>query len=402
MTFDKILTPEVTDILNNLENNGFEAFLVGGCVRDAILKRDCCDIDIATNASAQQMTEIFKTYEIMTAGFEFGTVNVKGKLGNIFDITSFRLEGEYLDGRHPSSVTFGGDIHTDLARRDFTVNSLAVNLHGELVDDFGGLNDCAARLIKCVRKPKLRFCEDYLRILRALRFSAVLDFSIERQTADAIHKLSSLVADIPPERACEELRKMLSTAHNQRLKKLLIDFSDVFENLFTGCFLKEAAERIGILQCEINFILKAAIIFSKANLSDCRLLNHKNFFTKSEEKLFYSLLNADSQKLQNRKDTVKYAVQLGKDNIGTLAALKRNIPDELKFINDIQSDINAGLFAFSVGDLAVKGTDLIEIGLHGKTIGNALNSLLNCVQDKRLPNEKNTLLDYAKNIFLQS
>lgn len=402
MTFDKILTPEVTDILNNLEINGFEAFLVGGCVRDAILKRDCCDIDIATNASAQQMTEIFKTYEIMTAGFEFGTVNVKGKLGNIFDITSFRLEGEYLDGRHPSSVTFGGDIHTDLARRDFTVNSLAVNLHGELVDDFGGLNDCAARLIKCVREPKLRFCEDYLRILRALRFSAVLDFSIERQTADAIHKLPSLAADIPPERACEELRKMLSAAHNQRLKKLLIDFSDVFENLFTGCFLKEAAERIGILQCETNFILKAAIIFSKANLFDCRLLNHKNFFSKSEEKLFYSLLDADSHKLQSRKDAVKYTVQLGKGNTKIFAALKMSAPEEQNFINDIQNDINTGQFPFSVGELAVKGTDLIDIGLHGKAIGDALKFLLDCVQNKELPNERNTLINYVKNIFLQS
>lgn len=402
MTFDKILTTEVSDILNNLENNGFEAFLVGGCVRDTILKRDCRDIDIATNASAAQMTEIFKTYEIMTAGYEFGTVNVKGKNGNIFDITSFRLEGEYHDGRHPSYVAFGGDIHTDLARRDFTVNSLAVNRHGELVDDFNGLKDCTVRQIKCVREPKLRFCEDYLRILRALRFSSVLNFSIERLTADAIHELSELVANIPPERASEELRKMLSTPHNQRLKNLLIDFSDVFGILFACTSVKEAAERIGNLENETNFILKSVMIFSDANLSDCRFLNHKNFFTKSEEKLFYSLLNADSQKLQNRKDTVKYAVQLGKDNICTLAALKRNIPDELKFINDIQSDINAGLFAFSVGDLAVKGTDLIEIGLHGKTIGDALNSLLNCVQDKRLPNEKNTLLDYAKNIFLQS
>lgn len=400
MTFDRILTPETTDILNNLEANGFEAFLVGGCVRDAILKRDCCDIDIATNALPEQMVNIFKAYEIMTGGVEFGTVNVKGKSGNIFDITSFRQEGEYRDGRHPSYVEFGADVHTDLARRDFTVNSLAVNRHGELVDDFNGLKDCTERQIKCVREPKLRFREDYLRILRALRFCAVLDFSIEQQTARAIHDLSPLVADIPTGRAAEELKKMLSTPHNLRLKKLLIDFSDVFELLFACRSTKEAADRIGDLGNETNFTVKSAMI-SDVNSTDSRLINHKNFFSKSEKKLFYSLLNADSQKLQNRKDAVKYAVQLGKGNIGILAALKRHSPEELKFINDVQSDINAGRFAFCVGDLAVTGTDLIGIGLHGKAIGNALNSLLDNVQDGKLPNEKDALLDYAKSVLLR-
>lgn len=401
MTFDKILTPEVADILNNLEYNGFEAFLVGGCVRDAILGRKCRDVDIATNASAQQIAKIFKTYEIITAGFEFGTINVKGKSGNIFDITPFRLEGEYLDGRHPSSVTFGGDIHTDLARRDFTVNSLAVNLRGELVDDFGGLNDCTVRQIKCVREPTPRFCEDYLRILRALRFSAVLDFSIEQQTACAIHELSSLAANISPQRACEECKKLFSTPHNRQLEKLLTDFSDVFETLFACEVPKKAAERIGKLQNETNAILKLAMLFSKTNISTCRLFTHKNFFSKTEKTLFYSLCAADSHKLRNRKDTVKYAVQLGKERIHILAALKQSAPDEQKCINDIQNDINSGLFPFSVGELAVKGTDLIEIGLSGKAIGCTLKCLLNCVQNKELPNEKNTLLNYTKNNFVQ-
>ena len=113
MTFSNILTSEVTDILSQLETNGFSAFLVGGCVRDAILNRECNDIDIATNATTAQMLEIFASYETQTAGIGFGTVNVRGKSGNIFDITSFRQEGEYIDGRHPSSVTFSGDIHTD-------------------------------------------------------------------------------------------------------------------------------------------------------------------------------------------------------------------------------------------------------------------------------------------------
>ncbi len=400
MTFSNILTSEVTDILNQLEINGFEAFLVGGCVRDAILKRDCNDIDIATNATTAQMLEIFASYETQTAGIGFGTVNVKGKFGNIFDITSFRQEGEYIDGRHPSSITFSGDIHTDLARRDFTVNSLAVNRHAELVDDYGGLNDCITRQIKSVRTATVRFSEDYLRILRALRFSAVLDFSVEEQTARAINELSHLCAKIPQERAFEELKKLFSTPYNLRLSDLLVTFPDVFNILFSVTDIKKTAERIKKLESETNFILKLAMIFFETNPPDCKLLHNKNFFSKSDEKLLHSLHHADMQKLQNRTDVVKIFNLLGKENVKLSAILKSNSPTEKELIHQVQIDINAGLFPFAVNELAVKGTDLINLGLSGKTIGNALEKVLFCVQNKILANEKKALLDYIESTFL--
>lgn len=396
MTFSNILTSEVTDILKHLENAGFEAFLVGGCVRDAILGRECHDIDIATNAQASEMLEIFKNYETMTSGIEFGTVNVKGKSGNIFDITSFRQEGEYLDGRHPSYITFSGDIHTDLARRDFTVNALAVNLHGELVDDYGGLEDCTAKIIKCVRTAKQRFSEDYLRILRALRFSAVLDFSIEEQTAAAIRELALLTADIPPDRTFEELKKLFSSPHNLRLEKLLADFSDVFKILFPDTNLQNATKRIGKLQNETNFILKLAIIFSKAYLSDCFLLQHEHFLSKSDEKLFHSLIYIDSQKLQTRENVIKQITLLDKENFKLLSALKESYSDEKKIVTEVQNDITSGFFPFAINELNIKGTDLIAVGLQGKIIGQTLDLLLSLVQNKKLYNEKDVLLKWVK------
>lgn len=396
MIFSNILTTEVTDILKRLESAGFDAFLVGGCVRDAVLKRECNDIDIATNASAPEMLEIFKNYETMTSGIEFGTVNVKGKSGNIFDITSFRQEGEYLDGRHPSYITFSGNIHTDLARRDFTVNALAVNLHGELVDDCGGLEDCMNKLIKSVRTAKLRFSEDYLRILRALRFSAVLDFTIEEQTAAAIRELANLADNIPPERKFEELKKLFSVPNNLLLGNLLTDFSGVFKILFPNVNLQNATKRIKKLQNETNFILKLAIIFSQTDLADCFLLQHEHFLSKSDEKLFHSLLYIDSQKLQNNEDVVKQINLLGKENFRLLSPLKQSFPDESKLIDSIQNDIDSKLFPFAVNELEIKGTDLIAMGLHGKTIGQTLDLLLNLVQNKKLPNKKNILSKWVK------
>ena len=396
MTFSDILTFEITDILEHLEHNGFAAFLVGGCVRDAILKRECHDIDIATNASTSEMLEIFKEYETMTCGIGFGTVNVRGKSGNIFDITSFRQEGEYLDGRHPSYITFSGDIHTDLARRDFTVNAMAVNMHHELVDDFGGLNDCTIKQIKCVRNPKLRFSEDYLRILRALRFSSVLDFSVETQTAEAIRELSLLTENIPAERAFDELKKLFSTPYNLRLSKLLNDFPEVFNVFFPDSDLQKSAIRLETLQNEKNFILKMAITLSQTNPAKFYFLNHENFFSKSDEKFFHSLLYIDSQKLQNRNEAVKQINLLGKENLEKIRTLKKSSPTELKFINEIQNDIDNGVFPVGINELTIKGTDLISAGLHGKAIGQTLDLLLNLVQNKKLSNEKEALLEWVK------
>ena len=396
MTFSDILTFEITDILEHLEHNGFAAFLVGGCVRDAILKRECHDIDIATNASTSEMLEIFKEYETMTCGIGFGTVNVRGKSGNIFDITSFRQEGEYLDGRHPSYITFSGDIHTDLARRDFTVNAMAVNMYHELVDDFGGLNDCTIKQIKCVRNPKLRFSEDYLRILRALRFSAVLDFSVETQTAEAIRELSLLTENIPAERAFDELKKLFSTPYNLRLSKLLNVFPEVFNVFFPDSDLQKSAIRLETLQNEKNFILKMAITLSQTNPAKFYFLNHENFFSKSDEKLFHSLLYIDSQKLQNRNEAVKQINLLGKENLEKIRTLKKSSPTELKFINEIQNDIDNGVFPVGINELTIKGTDLISAGLHGKAIGQTLDLLLNLVQNKKLSNEKEALLEWVK------
>ena len=167
-------------IISEIENRGFQAYLVGGCVRDLLLGRIPEDWDIASSARPEQIMEIFGDKAYPT-GLKHGTVTVKTDR-EAFEITTFRTEGSYSDGRHPDAVTFARTIEEDLSRRDFTVNAMAIDSAGRLVDPYDGAGDLTRRLIRCVGEPERRFTEDALRILRGLRFASVLHFSIEKST----------------------------------------------------------------------------------------------------------------------------------------------------------------------------------------------------------------------------
>ncbi|MDR0952484.1 MAG: CCA tRNA nucleotidyltransferase [Oscillospiraceae bacterium] len=194
--------------LRALESRGFEAFLVGGCVRDAILGRRPADWDICTSATPQEMAGVFaRSYP---TGIKHGTLTVISR-GRALEATTYRTDGAYSDNRRPDTVSFVSDLREDLARRDFTMNAIALSSRGELVDPFGGREDLAARLIRCVGEPDARFREDALRILRALRFSAVLGFEMEAQTREAVYRNAPLIQNVARERVSAELTKALSS-----------------------------------------------------------------------------------------------------------------------------------------------------------------------------------------------
>ena len=179
----RIQIPEkAKQIISALTEAGFEAYVVGGCVRDAILGREAADWDITTNARPEQVKALFP--RTLDTGLQHGTVTVMlGKEG--FEVTTYRIDGEYLDGRHPERVIFTPSLLEDLKRRDFTINAMAYNDREGLVDAFDGLSDLRERRIRCVGDPRERFTEDALRILRAVRFSAQLDFTVEEETRQA-------------------------------------------------------------------------------------------------------------------------------------------------------------------------------------------------------------------------
>ena len=191
-----------------LEDAGFEAFAVGGCVRDSILGRTPNDWDICTAALPEETRAVFTGYRTIDTGMKHGTCTVLMDWEPL-EITTYRIDGNYSDGRHPDRVWFSRDLREDLARRDFTVNAMAVDRKGRLVDPFGGRADLAAQLIRAVGKPEDRFREDALRIIRALRFAAVLGFRIEEETADAVRSMAALCQGTSRERIFIELTKLL-------------------------------------------------------------------------------------------------------------------------------------------------------------------------------------------------
>ena len=210
------LPAKVHHIITTLQKHGYEAYAVGGCVRDSILGRRPDDWDITTSAAPFETKALFeKTFD---TGIEHGTITVLlGKEG--FEVTTYRIDGKYEDNRHPTEVTFTRNLSEDLLRRDFTINAMAYNEQDGLVDLFGGMQDLENKVIRCVGNAEARFSEDALRILRAVRFSAQLGFGIEEETQEAIRKLSPNLASISAERIQTELIKLLVSPHPERIRE---------------------------------------------------------------------------------------------------------------------------------------------------------------------------------------
>ena len=199
---------EVKTVMNKLSENGFRSYIVGGCVRDSVMGREPNDWDVTTDATPEQIKKVFSDFRTVDTGIKHGTILVvSGKYP--VETTTFRIDGEYSDNRHPDSVTFTKDIKDDLARRDFTINAMAYNDEEGLIDPFGGREDIDKKIIKCVGDPDKRFTEDALRILRGIRFASVLGFSVEDNTSAAIIRNEQLLSSIAAERINSELVKLL-------------------------------------------------------------------------------------------------------------------------------------------------------------------------------------------------
>lgn len=209
------IPPGAGQILRMLEDHGFEAFVVGGCVRDSLLGKEPHDWDITTSALPGQVKALFR--RTVDTGIQHGTVTVLIG-GEQYEVTTYRLDGEYLDGRHPSGVTFTASLREDLLRRDFTINAMAYSESAGLQDFFGGLQDLEKGVIRAVGDPEKRFGEDALRIMRAVRFAAQLGYEVEEKTLSAMKELSPTLSRISAERIASELEKTLVSPHPDRLR----------------------------------------------------------------------------------------------------------------------------------------------------------------------------------------
>ena len=214
---------DVQQIIDRLEASGHSAYIVGGCVRDAIMGRTPHDYDICTSALPDEVLTIFSDRKVIETGLKHGTVTVQGD-EDYYEVTTYRVDGEYTDGRHPDEVKFVDDVVQDLSRRDFTINAMAYNAHTGLMDPFHGYEDIKNGLIRCVGNPVNRFSEDALRIMRAVRFAATCGFTIHQDTHEAMFSLRYLLAQVSEERKTSEFCKMLVCAN----VNLLMTYRDVF------------------------------------------------------------------------------------------------------------------------------------------------------------------------------
>ncbi len=375
--------------LNTLKENGYEAFFVGGCVRDALLGRSYDDVDITTNATPDKVTELFE--HTVPTGIKHGTVTVIIDNNNI-EVTTYRTEESYSDSRHPDKVNFVTDLEDDLSRRDFTVNALAYDPSLGITDLFRGIDDLNSGIIRAVGDPQKRFSEDSLRILRAFRFSSVLGMSIEESTKTAAFKLGHLVERVSGERVLSELIKLCAG-------KIQSSFIDFINTGALSCFGisdidPELCPFKDIYPLKSDPLTKTAIFISltkhntpmiKSTLKpSSALLKLVEFFDTVTEKSLVLASRADIKRALNKHSKpllIAYISRLSLCDKTASARLSKEI-----------EDIERLSEPYSISHLRISGDDLKAVGAEGKEIGALLNKALEAVIVDPARNDKETLL----------
>lgn len=376
---------QVDTIIRILNQNGFEAFAVGGCVRDTLLGREPEDWDITTSAKPEQVKALF--HRTVDTGIQHGTVTVlMDRRG--YEVTTYRIDGEYEDGRHPKEVAFTSDLKEDLKRRDFTINAMAYSSDTGIIDAFGGVEDLENGIIRCVGDAMERFREDALRILRAIRFSAQLHFWIEDETWRAISLIAPNIANVSKERIQMELTKLLLSVRPKRMKEV---YETGISNYVSAAFARIPYERIYI----------------PANLPRKKFVRWAAFLrlVSAEEAVQVMRdLKLDNDTIGKVKTLVKWAdTDLDAEPAALRKAMSQMEPEvwdallEMKNCGeDIRSmtrKIREAGDCLSLKELAVNGQDLIAAGMKpGKEIGIMLGKLLELVLACPEKNDREILL----------
>lgn len=429
-------------IIHTLQQAGFEAYIVGGCVRDAILGKEPEDWDITTSAKPEEVKALFR--RTIDTGIAHGTVTVMfGKVG--YEVTTYRVDGKYEDHRRPKEVTFTASLIEDMKRRDFTINAMAYNDEEGLVDHFDGIGDLKRHLIKCVGEPKERFDEDALRILRAVRFAAQLGFDIDEGTQEAVRNQAVFLKEISAERIRIELTKLLMSGHPEQLKA-------AYELGITAIVLPEFDRMMETSQNNLHHMYNVGehTLHVVAKVPDTQTLRWaallhdvaKPVTKTSDEKgdHFYGhnetgvdmareilrRLKFDNATIDRVKRLVlwhdygmgqipslrsfrKSLSKMGADLFDDYVYLKRadilaqseymreEKLQNLETLKGYYRQIKEQQQCLSLKDLSVTGADLIEHGMKpGKELGTVLQYLLECVLETPELNEKETLLELAK------
>ena len=441
------LPQDVLFILDTLNNSGFEAYVVGGCVRDSLIGKKPKDWDICTNAKPKDTMEVFKNYHIIPTGLQHGTITVMLN-GEGYEITTYRVDGDYSDGRHPDKVSFTSNLSEELSRRDFTINAMAYSEEEGIVDLYGGIKDLKAKEICCVGNPMERFNEDALRIMRAIRFSSVLGYKIEENTHNAMIKLYTNLDKIAKERINVEFSKMLC---GKNPVYLLSKYSDIFsfivpdikpmigfnqnnpyhyydvwehslnvlkniqrvdlplrlaaifhdigkplcysEENGVGHFYGHAEKSAEIVENVLkslkfsNDIIDETVLLVKYHDAQLSVSNKfiRRMLNKMDKQVFEKLLDLKEADIKGQSDKDREKRLTEVENV-------RNILKEFKMEEE----------CFSLKQLKINGNDLIKMGIKpGKEMGQILNKLFNMVVEEEIENDYEVLKSYVERMYLK-
>ena len=420
-------------IIRSLENAGFEAYIVGGCVRDGILGRDPEDWDITTIAKPDEIKRIFS--HTVDTGIEHGTVTVLVPPEEVergirsFEVTTYRIDGEYTDHRHPNAVSFTGSLEEDLARRDFTINAMAYHMERGIIDPFHGQEDLEKKIVRAVGKAKDRFAEDALRMMRGIRFSAQLNFSLDEEAYLGIESLKKSLENVSKERIAVELWKLLASTHPDKVEMFfstglapyitedfpkiqesgipkLLPFAPVEKIVRFGLFLRNVPDLARKILRDLKLDRESieggshfAALFSKEEVESPyalrkRIARYGLKMVRDFYEMRLALLQQDEEELYSplESDLLEAKRRTG-EIIITKKQAESIVKERLLWITKVESEKNC----VSLSELMLSGKDLISLGVSpGKRMGEILQLAFDRVLQEPKENEKEKLISYLQ------
>ena len=388
----QIQIPDYIQVLIDLLNqNHYSAYVVGGAIRNALLGLPIHDYDLTTDATPDEMLQVFSTHRVFKTGIQHGTITVLSN-GHPVEITTFRSENVYEDHRHPSGVSFSKCIEEDCKRRDFTINALCYNNSEGLIDFFGGIDDLQQKIIRCIGNASERIDEDALRILRALRFAGRLSFTIEEKTANAIHKQKDLLHYISEERIHNEWIGILET---NSLTSILVEYSDVIQ-VFIPELTKDIIQHslTAIHQAPLDANIRMAILLK--DISNAKGILERLKYSGSEQAIILSCIQNSEYKLSSKIELKQFLSTL-KIPFDTYHRYRSAIDTgyQKETIHAYYQEIHNMHEPYQLKDLVINGNVIKELGYQGKEIASILQKCLNTV----IENPENNTVEYLTNMI---
>ncbi len=391
-----LIPPYIKSLMALLDRNGFEAYIVGGCVRDALMGLTPSDYDMTTNATPEQMKNVFSAYRIIETGIKHGTVTVLSNNKPV-EITTYRIDGSYSNHRKPESVTYSSSLCEDLCRRDFTINAMAYNTKDGLVDLYNGQADLDSRIIRCVGEPKKRFTEDALRILRGMRFAATFGFSIDLETEEAMCSCATFLDSISAERKKVELEKFLLAPYFDKVFVRRFDILSIVIPQLNEICDKRMEIATSVSNAPVLTDIRLTLITYFFSLKTAEMVLNNLRFEKATIDTVISLLDCRNILLPKTRSEIKHCMKsvgvvIFRKWLDVNTALYPHLRNDFIKVSSVIDDIISTGEPYNREMLDIDGNALLDYGLKGQSIGIGLNFLLDAVIDGKVKNERDALL----------